>query len=175
MPVPRLALGILCLLGVRAFTPTVYLNGPLSSGVNVQSIPNHIAYKYMKRYQIDELKRDSPKHICLELNNARELLRGPDCADYHVSFVMSLRDENPNPEHLYTLIYTMNDKFPRIYTVEALVRTPSSSLSVSVVDIETILNQMCVDRRGYIQYHPLNLWVGGRYAKELSLEKRIYC
>ena len=69
----------------------------------------------------------------------------------------------------------MNDRFPKCYTVEAIVRNHTFEPfngSLTVVELERVLNQMVKDRRGHLQLQPLRSWAGGRYMRELLFEKQ---
>ncbi len=150
------------------FVPSVLLNGPIGEKINSYSVPRSISYNYIKRYEIQEIIKDSPSHICKELSNARELLRDPTRKNDKVSFFMT----NDNKEHLFSVIYRTSEKFPTVYTIESVIRTPETDFKSK--DIYTILEQMCNDRRGFIQMQGLKTWANGRYLKESYIEKQIY-
>lgn len=151
-----------------AFTPNIFLNGPVGPNLVAQSVPVHIAYKYMKKYQILEIVVDGPPSVCSELDSVREMLRSPTNKDLQASFLMA---EDPY-EHLFTIVYRMNDKFPKVYTVEALVRTPNNKNSISVTEMEKMLKQMCDNRKGHLQMHGIKRFAGGKYHKEKYLESQ---
>lgn len=147
--------------------PNAFLNGKVGKNLVVQSVPRHIAYKYMKKYQILEIVVDGPSSVCSELNSARELLRSPR-KDLHVSFLMA---EEPY-EHLFTIVYRMNDKFPKVYSIEGLIRTPNNVNNISVTQVERMLKQMCDNRKGLLQMQNIKMWAGGKYKTEKYLENQ---
>lgn len=153
---------------VNSFTPSVFLTGPVGSELIMQGVPRSIAYKYVKKCQLEELENDSPAHICKELDDAREMLRSSSRVEDNVSFLVSKTSES----HLFTILYRMSDKFPKIYTVDAVVRQPDSYNSMSSCDLERMLHQMVKDRKGHLQVHPLRTWSDGRYFKESRLERQ---
>ena len=130
-------------------------------------MPRSVSYKYIKKYEIQEIVKDSPAYICKELGNARELLRDPFRIHDNVSFFMT----NDN-KLLFTVIYRKSESLPTIYTIEYVIRTPDVDFKSN--DIYTILEQMCNDRRGFLQIQGLKRWSNGRYNKESYLEKKLY-
>ncbi len=152
---------------VQAFVPNVYLNGPAGPDMNVFSVPRSIGFKYIQRSQIDAIKKDEHRSICSELDEAREILRDYSRGDLHVSF---LTPKGSNDEILYTVVYKMSDRFPKVYTIEALVRGNGKS-NVSSLDVVTILDQMIHSRKGFLQLHQLKRWAHGKYLIESNLEK----
>lgn len=172
------ALKVLCfsLLGYfttggYSFTPTPILSGPMGEHLTLKAIPRSIAYKYIRGTQIEYIKQDCSRAILDEMNDARELLRDPKSKDWHVSVVIP-KSTNKNT---FMVVYRMNNRFPACYTVEALIRNhviePGNG-SMSVMDLQNILDQMVKNRRGHLQIYPLKTWARGRYLKELEVEKR---
>lgn len=151
---------------VKAFVPNVFLNGPCGSELNLWSVPKSVAFKYIQRIQIQSIKDNDHRTICRELDDARELLRDSSNQELHVSF---LTPKNTD-ENLFTVVYRMSDNFPKIYTIECLIRNHNSP-SVSSMDMLTIIDQFVYDRRGHIQLYPLKTWSSGRYIIESNLEK----
>ena len=150
------------------FVPNVLLNGPIGEKIKSYSVSRSVSYKCIKKYEIQEIIKDSPTDICKELSNARELLRDPFRTHDNVSFFMT----HDNKEHLFTVIYRKSESLPTIYTIESVVRTPGVDFKSN--DIYTILEQMCNDRRGFLQIQGLKRWSNGRYNKESYLEKKLY-
>jgi len=132
------------------FVPNVLLNGPIGEKIKSYSIPRSISYKCIKKYEIQEIIKDSPTEICKELSNTRELLRDPFRKNDYISFFMT----NDNKEHLFTVIYRISESLPTIYTIESILRTPGVDFKSN--DIYTVLEQMCNDRRGFLQMQNLN-------------------
>lgn len=156
---------------VRSFTPTPVLSGPVGEHLRLKAIPRSIAYKYIRGTQIEYIKQDCSRAILDEMNDAREILRDPKSKDWHVSVVLP----NATNRNTFMIMYRMNNKFPACYTVEAVIRNhviePGNG-SMSVMELQNILDQMMKQRRGHLQLYPLNTWAGGRYLKELELEKK---
>lgn len=156
---------------VLSFTPTPILSGPVGENLRLKAIPRSIAYKYIRGTQIEYIKQDCSRAILDEMNDAREILRDPKSEDWHVSVVLP----NATNRNTFMIMYRMNNKFPACYTVEAIIRNhviePGNG-SMSVMDLQIILDQMMKERRGHLQLYPLNTWAGGRYLKELELEKK---
>ena len=65
----------------------------------------------------------------------------------------------------------MSDSLPKVYTIEALFRGEEEPV-ISSLHILTILDQMVTDRKGHFQVYPLKKWSGGRYIKEMTIEKQ---
>jgi len=150
---------------VVSFTPNILLNGPIGEKMHSFSMPRSVAYNFMKMYEIEEIIKDSPGYICNELSCARERLRCPFRDDEHVSFFV-LDDK----EHLFTVLYRISKSFPIVYTVESIIRTPDKEFKSS--DMNMILEQMCNDRKGFLQFQEIKRWSDGRYVKESYLEKQ---
>lgn len=156
---------------VESFIPGIALNGPINDQLRLFSVPRTTAFKCVKKYQLEEVYKNSPRGICSELDEARELLRSPIRTNDHVSFLMT----NDN-EHLFTIIYRMNNRFPKVYTVEAIIRTPESDktkCTIHTLEVERMLMQMCEDRMGFLQFQNIKLWAGGKYKMEMYLEKQM--
>ena len=149
------------------FVPNVLLNGPIGEKIKSYSVPRSISYKCIKKYEIQEIIKDSPTEICKELSSTRELLRDPFRKNNNISFFMT----NDNKEHLFTVIYRISESLPTIYTIESILRTPGVDFKSN--DIYTVLEQMCNDRRGFLQMQNLKTWSNGRYNKESYLEKKL--
>lgn len=163
--------GLLCSTLTTSFTPTPVLNGPVGEHLNMRSIPRSMAYKYIRKTQIDYIRQDCSKSILDEMNDAREMLRDPRTKDWHVSLMMPAN----TGYNTFMVIYRMNNRFPKCYTVEAVVRNHAIEPghgSMSILDLSEVLNQMMVERRGHLQTHPLKTWARGRYMKELEVEKK---
>ena len=156
---------------VYSFTPTPILSGPVGEHLNLKAIPRSMAYKYIRSTQIEYIKQDCSRAILDEMNDARELLRDPVTKDWHVSIVLP----NNTNRIIFMILYRMNNRFPACYTIEAVIRNHAiepGNGSMSVMDLQNILDQMMKQRRGHLQSYPLNTWAGGRYMKELEIEKR---
>ena len=156
---------------VYSFTPTPILSGPVGEHLQMKAIPRPMAYKYIRGTHIDFIKQDCSRSILDEMNDARELLRDPSTKDWHVSLLVP----KPTNRNTFMILYRMNNRFPACYTVEAVIRNhvlePGHG-SMSMMDLSTILDQMSRNRRGFLQLYPLNTWAGGRYLKELEIEKK---
>ena len=159
--------------GVKAFTPTVVLSGPVGEQLRMQAIPRSIAYKYMKMIHTEYIRKDLPRFLLEEVSEARELLRDPKTKDWNISFMTP----GSAKENLFTVIYRMTDGFPKCYTVEAVIRNhclePEMG-SMSAVVLDRTLNQMIRERRGHLQTYPLKSWAEGRYIKEIEIEKKFF-
>lgn len=129
-----------------------------------------MAYKYIRGTQIEYIKQDCSKAILDEMNDARELLRDPSTKDWHVSLLVP----NPTNRNTFMVLYRMNNRFPACYTIEAVIRNHAiepRNGSMSVMDLQKILEQTIRERMGHLQLYPLKTWAGGRYMKELEVEK----
>lgn len=158
---------------VQSFTPSVVLSGPVGRDLQMHAIPRSMAYRYLKVVQVDYIKKDCTKSILDEVNEARELLRDPKTGDWNVSLMVP--NSHGSRENLFMVMYRTNNRFPTCYTVEAVVRNHAigpGEGSITILDLERSLNQMVRDRRGHLQIHSLRSWAGGRYMKELEIEKK---
>lgn len=163
-------LGCLTTIG-ESFTPAPILSGPVGEHLHLRTIPRSMAYKYIRGTQIEYIKQDCSRAILDEMNDARELLRDPRSKDWYVSVVVP-KSTNRNT---FMVVYRSNDRFPTCYTVEAVIRNHAiepGEGSMSIVDLQNILDQVVKARRGHLQMYPLKTWAGGRYSKELEVEKR---
>lgn len=166
-------LAVLCpfLQSTQAFTPSIALSGPVGNDLKMHAVPRSIAYKYIRRTHVEYIQKDFPKSILDEMNDARELLRDPKTSDWRVSFMVP----NSTKQNLFMVLYRMNSRFPKCYTVEAVVRDHSiepGNGSMTMLELERTLNQMVRERRGHLQIHSLRSWAGGRYMKELEVERK---
>jgi len=154
-------------LGITyAFTPNILLNGPVGERMTAYSVPKSISYKYIKKYEIEQIQKDSPVHICNELRDVKEKLRS-DNNNINVSFFM-----DNESKHIFTIIYRLRtQKLPIIYNIETILRTPGVKMKSN--DIQCILKQMVNDRKGYIQLQELKRWSNGKYNIENYLENQI--
>ena len=143
------------------------MSGPAGKNLNVFAVPNRIGFQYIQRCQIEAIKKNLPKDICSELDSARELIRGEVKEKLHVSFLTAKNAD----KNLFTIIYRMSDRIPKVYTIEALFRGEEEP-TVSSLQILTILDQMVTDRKGHLQIYPLKKWSGGRYINEMTIEKQ---
>lgn len=157
------------LLRVSSFTPTSILSGPVGPDLSLFAVPRSVAFKYLKKCQIEQIRKDAPMHIIQELNDAREMTRSVKYSKSHYSFLVPNNSKNKN---LFTIIYRMTEKFPVIYTIEAIVREPDSIETISTLQLESILSQTVVDRKGYLQIHNLGTWASGRYKNEIRMERQ---
>ena len=154
---------IILRLTTYAFVPNILLNGPVGGKITSYSVPKSISYKYIKKYEIEEIKKDSPMYICRELSETREKLRSNNTKNEHVTFFM----DNETNKHLFTIIYRMNEKLPTVYTVESIVKTPDITFRTN--DIRIIIEQMCNDRKGFLQIRDISR----KYKAELYLENQL--
>lgn len=153
---------------VSSFTPVSPLGGNISKDLTLLPVTRSMAFSKIKEYQMRSIFRNDPMNICSELNDAREMMRSPDGKDDYVSFLIS----NRNREHLYTIVYRVNDTMPYIYTIKAIVRTPEKYDSVNIIEIERMLDQLCKIKRGYLQLFNMKTWAGGKYRVEKYLEEQ---
>lgn len=153
----------------NGFTPIVPIpfTGPVGTGLDLIPASKSMAYSKIKELQIRELRKNSPKSICDELNDAREIIRSPDRKNDMVSFLISNKKDL-----LYSIIYRVSDKIPFVYTIEAIVRNPDSKDTINILDLEIILKQQVEDTRSYLQIFNLKSWANGKYHKEKYLEEQ---
>lgn len=144
----------------------LHLNGPIGKTLTSYSVPKSISYKYIQKYEIEQIKLNSHIDICNELRDVRQKLRSSD--DNNVVFFV----DNKTNKHIFTVIYRMdNGKFPITYTIESILRTPGIEFKSN--DMQNILKKMVYDRSGYIQLHELKQWFNGKYAIENYLESQL--
>lgn len=154
---------------VSSFNPNILvppLGGKVSEDLTLLPVSKSMAFSKIKEYQMRSISRNDPMNICSELNDAREMIRSPIGKDDYASFLIS----NRNREHLYTILYRVNDTIPYIYTIKAIIRTPEEYDSVNIIDIERMLDQLCKNKRGYLQLFNMKTWANGKYRIEKYLE-----
>jgi len=157
------------IIGGKSFVPTSVLSGPAGPDMSMFAVPKTVAFKYLKKCHIEQIQKDAPKQVIQEFHDAREITRDFKKTNSHFSFLVpkDMKDEN-----LFTIVYRMTETFPVIYTIEAIIREPNSSAHISTLALESILNQMIVDRKGFMQIHELGTWSSGRYKKEMMMERQ---
>lgn len=145
------------------------LTGNVGIGLDLLAVPKKIGYSKIKQDQIKVLKNNEPEYICSEFNEARKMIRlEEENTNTYVSFLVCEKKEL-----VYSIIYRVNSKFPFIYTIKSIIRSPDNdNIHVSILDVETILRQQCEDKRGYLQTFHLKTWANGKYHKEKYLEKQ---
>lgn len=147
-------------------SPPPTLNGPVGRDLRVMAVPRASAFDHIKHCQIQQLGRNAPAHICRELDVARELLRDPGRTECQTAFLFPRRSD----QVLFTIVYRVRDVYPRVYTIEAVIREPGHDVRSS--DLQDVIRQLVVDNRGFLQAYPLKTWARGKYFIESSLEKR---
>ncbi len=156
---------------VGAFAPPAQphhlLSGPVGDDLRVRAVPRPVAYRRLREAHAEGVRRDRDRSDLEELGEARELLRDPRTVDWNVSVLLPADSDRG----LFTILYRTNRRLPMCYTIEAVIRDRDGR-TVTMVELDRVLNRMVRERSGHLQTHPLNSWARGRYAKELGAERR---
>ena len=144
--------------------PPPILHGPVGPDLRIMAVSRRSAFNHIKKCQLHQLSRNAPAHVCRELDVARELLRDPEKKDEHAAF-LAPRLSN---QILFTIVYRVRERRPNVYTLEAIVREPDSTVRSS--DVQHVVRQLVAENMGFFQSYPLKTWAHGKYVTETYLE-----
>ena len=145
---------------------SIVFGGKLCEHYNMQPVTKAMATRYVNKVEADVVKKRLPDFVVTELCEARELFNSES------SEVTFIREEGClEPD--YIVIYRKTGCTPTVYTIDALLVHGDKNVQMSVRVVERILQDFCLENRGYLQTYPLKIWSRGRYANAIMLERSL--
>ena len=157
---------LFCLLPTSAFVLPL-LQSNIGSDYKLININRNLAYKYLQQQQIECIKADLPIDMLYEFCEAKEYIKFE--ANKH--FISIIKNNNTNKTCDYIIIYRRSNKYPIIFSIEAIIKIPCSSNNIHITEVFTILQKVSKDTGCYIQTQDLNIWHKGKVVKQLLLER----
>jgi hypothetical protein len=145
------------------------LTGTIAPGVQLLHGSCTSGYGYFKHKQLVYISNDFNEEAISETQTARVWCRAhlndDSCG---VSFV---QEDVQEGQFSFMLLYRENSKFPRIVTIEGMIRNPEINTSdMSSLQLYKLLRRHCKHRNCYLQMNSLKVWDNGKLLKRMRFE-----
>ena len=142
--------------------PAFLLAGPVAPRLVAVDVPRAVAYDQFKYFQT-RVKTTDHARFREELDAGCDLLSFNKPDTY-----VSLFGDPDTHQHFFTIIYSVSDTTPRVYTIDGIIRTPGAKLTTSAESVLVMIEREALQKRGNTYTH------GRRMRIEAMLERCLF-